>query len=203
MAPRLRSGFFFSGARAWLSLGGRTMDWISSELMTRLRSALDMQLRGTLKPPFWALTVFWVPNTASSLANAAFVQMQKRPRWPPGASCSRFSRSTCASSTPGMLRNAAWMPSSWSYTTRGPRRMVYRRFRILPLPVCSSLLALLLDTSGMAPTCLSSASAALVLARDWAASETTKGTSGTASILWPRAITRLGSAEAASALATA
>jgi hypothetical protein len=55
----------------------------------------------------------------------------------------------------------------------------------------------------MAPTLRSSASAALVLDRLSTASETTSGTSGTLSILCPRAITRLGSAEAASAEHTA
>jgi len=112
MAPRFLSGFFLSAARAWWSLGALTMDWISSLLMTRFRSALAIMLRGTLKPFFCCDSVLTVPNTESSLAKADFVQMQKRPMWPPGASCSRFRRSTCASSTPGMLRKAWQMPRS-------------------------------------------------------------------------------------------
>ena len=46
------------------------------------------------------------PKMASSFSTADLVQMQKRPRWPPGASCSRLSRSTLHTSTPGRLRKA-------------------------------------------------------------------------------------------------
>jgi hypothetical protein len=48
MAPRFLRGFFLRGLREEASRGGRTTDWISSELMMRVRSLLVMGARGSL-----------------------------------------------------------------------------------------------------------------------------------------------------------
>eukprot|EP00964_Phaeocystis_antarctica_P050403 scaffold29272_cov64-Phaeocystis_antarctica.AAC.3 len=144
-----------------------------------------------------------VPKTVSSFSKAPWVHTQKRPRWPPGASCSRLSELTLASSTPGMLRKARVMPLSVSYTTSGPRRCTKRRLRILPLPARRVLEEMTFSTSSYAPNFFSSATASRVFESFSTELASTRGTSFSCSMRWPRAITRAGTALAARPDATA
>mmetsp|Transcript_25378 Transcript_25378/g.51897 ORF Transcript_25378/g.51897 Transcript_25378/m.51897 type:complete len:234 (-) Transcript_25378:271-972(-) len=163
--------------------------------MIRARSALFILASGMALP-----STPWMESRAS---RADLDQTQKRPRCPPGASWRRFRRETSQSSTPGRLRNACSTPSLEAYTTRGPRRRVYLRLRILPLPARIFLELAAFSTSSMAPTAARASLAAEVFFRDWTESSTTSGISGTSSMRWPRAMTRAGTAEAARAEATA
>mmetsp|Transcript_13766 Transcript_13766/g.39155 ORF Transcript_13766/g.39155 Transcript_13766/m.39155 type:complete len:243 (+) Transcript_13766:322-1050(+) len=172
--------------------------------MIRVRSELVSLQRGRTKPFFsWDGDVK-VPNRGSRRSNAALVQMQKRPRWPPGARSRRLRWFTFTHSTPGMLRKALIWEVRSAYTSSGPRRWTYRRFRILPLPRRTFRDAFTRSQSSSAPTRWSTAWATFVLstlARE--SVSMTSGTSWTLSTRWPRAITRAGSADAARAEQTA
>mmetsp|Transcript_38357 Transcript_38357/g.65831 ORF Transcript_38357/g.65831 Transcript_38357/m.65831 type:complete len:211 (-) Transcript_38357:404-1036(-) len=207
MAALDLSGLRLSTAGLVPSFGALTLDWTSSELMRRERSELAIcscgRRYGVPLCTFSVDGVVAVPKIESSFSNADCVHTQKRPRCPPGASCSRLSALTSASSTPGMLRKARLMPLSESYTTSGPRRCTKRRLRILPLPARIVFDEMTFSTSSYAPNFLRSLTASAVLVSDSAPEETTSGTSSRPSILWPRAITSAGTPDAATADATA
>ena len=81
------------------------------------------------------LPKFWYKNIHPMLYSFNIVRKQiinYRPRWPPGHNLRRLSRSTDKSSTPGKLRKACLIPLSSLKMTKGPRRIVYRLFLILP-----------------------------------------------------------------------
>mmetsp|Transcript_24762 Transcript_24762/g.34583 ORF Transcript_24762/g.34583 Transcript_24762/m.34583 type:complete len:203 (-) Transcript_24762:254-862(-) len=139
----------------------------------------------------------------ASLRKAASDQITNRPRCPPGASCSRLSVSTSATSTPGMFLKDLETPSLSAYTTSGPRFCTWRRLRSLPLPTRTLREAFARSTSSKAPMALRNFTASLVFSMPCIWLGTTRGISGHSSILWPRAMTRDGRAEAARAEATA
>lgn len=85
------------------------------------------------------------PKMLSSFSTALLVQMQNRPRWPPGASCSRDRRSTEHTSTPGRLRNARLKRRGGGGGTgskRKGRRWKASRERRVGLGCCPAWLAL-------------------------------------------------------------
>eukprot|EP01139_Manchomonas_bermudensis_P023558 Amastigsp_a841264_1820.p5 type:complete len:103 gc:universal Amastigsp_a841264_1820:711-403(-) len=98
-----------------------------------------------------------------------------------------------------MLRKALVMPSSFWYTTRGPRRWRKRRLRILPLPARMRRVALTRSMSAKAPCSWSTLTASLVFLIDWTSFERTSGISPRPETRWPRARTRGVIAVAASA----
>merc|ERR1711924_120104 len=95
MATLFLRGFLLRGTFLAAALGAFTTDWISSELMSLDRSALDMTFSGRTNLPDPAA------YSSSSLAMDPFVQMHSLPRWPPGARSRRLSLSTLQASTPG------------------------------------------------------------------------------------------------------
>merc|ERR1719424_1465280 len=117
MALAFLSGLHLRPRGFWPCLGALRTDWTSSELMMRDRSEFFICIWGRRVGVPLCLRVddgrVIVPKTVSSFSKAPCVHTQKRPRWPPGASCSRLSELTSASSTPGMLRKARVMPLSW------------------------------------------------------------------------------------------
>merc|ERR1719396_182725 len=102
-----------------------------------------------------------------------------------------------------MLRMARTMPLSSLYTTRGPRRMVYLRLRILPLPARTFLESMMRCNSSARPSFFSVSTACFVFVWDSRPSDTTRGNSDTWPMRWPRAITSGGRALAARADTTA
>mmetsp|Transcript_67848 Transcript_67848/g.167580 ORF Transcript_67848/g.167580 Transcript_67848/m.167580 type:complete len:274 (+) Transcript_67848:296-1117(+) len=203
MAPR-----FLRGLRFWADLekpgrAARTLLCTSSELMMRARSGLNMVERGRVKNFFTSLLFVYDPKMLSSFSKAACDQMMNLPRWPPGASLRRLSLSTFMTSTPGMLRNDCSIPLLPLYTTRGPLRCTYLLFLILPLPLRIFFESLTCSTSSKALCALRHSMASLVLVMASISLEITRGTSPTLLILWPRAMRRAGTAEAARAEQTA
>lgn len=93
--------------------GGLMTFLISSDLSSRERSVFAILGIGKLYPFFRVDFLRQAPYRESSCWKADWVQMTKRPTWPPGASFSKFRRDTSISSTPGMLRNALVRP--WKY----------------------------------------------------------------------------------------
>mmetsp|Transcript_38181 Transcript_38181/g.94712 ORF Transcript_38181/g.94712 Transcript_38181/m.94712 type:complete len:227 (-) Transcript_38181:356-1036(-) len=202
MAPRFLRGFFLWATYLEVVLEGRRADWTSVELMMRPTSALAIRLLGSLYPFFRAAASVPLPHRASSLPKAASVQTTRRPMWEPGASCSRFRPSTLHSSTPGRLRKARSTLDSASCTMRGPHRWTYRRLRSLPLPARILRDPLDLATSPAPPRVARVARALAVLVTP-PRPETTRGSSTTSSVTWPRAWTRGVTAVAAMAAAAA
>merc|ERR1719440_666125 len=171
--------------------------------MIRATSAFSIIALGRWYPFLEGAPLLRVPYIEPSFLKAPSVQITKRPKFPPGASCNRFRRSTEAASTPGMLRRARVIPLSSLYTTRGPFRMVYLRLRILPFPARTFLESATFVSSSSQPSFLSRSIACFVFWTDSAPSETTRGNSATSPMWWPRASTRGGSVLAASDVTTA
>mmetsp|Transcript_44779 Transcript_44779/g.126653 ORF Transcript_44779/g.126653 Transcript_44779/m.126653 type:complete len:200 (+) Transcript_44779:122-721(+) len=129
--------------------------------------------------------------------------MMRRPMLAPGASWRRLRRVTLAVSTPGMFRIARTMPLSSAYTTRGPRRMTYLRFRIFPWPARIFFESTTFCSSSAQPTPFRNSRPCFVFWMDSRPSVTTSGSSWTSPMRCPRAMTSGGSVLAASAETTA
>lgn len=101
------------GKKETTYFGGLMTFLISSDLSSRERSVFAILGIGKLYPFFRVDFLRQAPYRESSCWKADWVQMTKRPTWPPGASFSKLRRDTSISSTPGMLRNALVRP--WKY----------------------------------------------------------------------------------------
>eukprot|EP00906_Rhabdomonas_costata_P026362 RCo037542 len=167
----------------------RTTPWTSSLLSTRLPSTTCPGRKAR--------------NLASSFLNALSVHTIIRPTWPPGHSRSRLRCFTCMMSTPGMFLSARCRWRMLLQMMSGPFFSLRLRPRTLPLPARSLRWYLHRRQSSFRPILARNFSAARVLETFSKLSETTRGISGTLLMLCPRASTRAGTAEAASAARTA
>ena len=81
IAALFLSGFLLSGASLVLPIfGALTTDWISSELMSLLKSGCVMMCAGGFHPFLEELACALVPKTPSNFSNALFVQMINLPK---------------------------------------------------------------------------------------------------------------------------